>query len=579
MADKKLTRSSSAKSDSAKKIESLRTWMKAHKIDAYLVPHSDRYQSEYLPSSDERLAWLTGFTGSAGMSAILNDNAILFTDGRYTLQAAQQVDSDHYDIVESPPNNPMETLVQHLEENAEIGFDPLLFTVAQISIWRKAASKENWILVPINENPIDLLWQDKPVEPIIPAENHPIEFAGISTEDKINAILEKKVKNAEHILITDPSLVCWLLNMRGRDVAHTPLVQSMALLDKDGQVILFADAEKITPELRGIWGNHVGVEDISRLYDVLAKITAPLQIDPTQCPFAVKDFCEDKNITLIEAIDPATLLRAAKNDTEINGAIKAHEIDAIAFKDFFGWFNAIDFTKEKITELDIVQRLHEARETTGQCLDESFDTIAGFGPNGAIVHYRADENSNLQLQNGNLLLLDSGGQYRCGTTDVTRTLAIGTPTSEMKKHFTAVLKGLIALSTTRFPVGISGGQMDAIARAHVWAVGIDYAHGTGHGVGSFLSVHEGPQRFSNGNTVALQPGMILSIEPGIYLNGQYGIRLENLVVVVKDERPGDIKPMLALKTLTKIPFDETLIDFSMLSHSEQEFLKQFQNEK
>ena len=559
-----------------KKLEQLRGWMASEKIDTYLVPHADRFQSEYLPPGDERLAWLTGFTGSAGMSAILKDKAVLFTDGRYTLQAASETDAAHYEVVEAPPASPATFLEQHLDKGAVIGFDPMLFTVSQIALWRKAAVKQNWVLLPIDENPIDKFWLDKPAEKIVLADVHGLEFAGETTADKVAKILDKKDKVADYVLVSDPSLVCWLLNMRGGDVAHVPLVQSLALLDKDGQIILFTDPKKITPAMYAAWGNHVSVEELSRLYDVLAKLDQPLQIDPAQCPYAVKDFCDEKNIAVIEMTDPSLLLRACKNETEINGAVKAHEIDAGAFKEFLAWYKSRDFAAETITELDIVQRLHEVRLATGQCVDESFDTIAGYGPNGAIVHYRADEKSNLRLENGSLLLLDSGGQYRFGTTDVTRVLPVGTPTAEMKTHYTAVLKGMITLSMTRFPAGTTGSQLEALARAPIWALGLDYSHGTGHGVGSYLSVHEGPQGFSpRSSATALQPGMILSVEPGIYLNGKYGIRLENLVVVIDDKQPGDVKEMLALKTLTKIPFETSLIDDTMLSQPEKEFLKQF----
>lgn len=561
----------------ADKITRLREWMIEQKLDAYLVPHADRFQSEYLPPSEERLAWLTGFTGSAGLAAILSDAAILFTDGRYTLQAAQQLDTARYEVVEAPPANPMESLSRHLQDEAVIGFDPLLFTVAQIAVWRKAAAAQGWLLLPVEENPVDRLWQDKPVETVHVAEVHEAAYAGEATENKIQALLKAKAKQAGYLLVAEPALVCWLLNMRGRDVAHTPLVQSLALLDREGQVTLFTDPQKITPALRASWGNHVAVEDLSRLYEALGKLTEPLQIDPAQCPYAVRDFCEDKNVTLVEATDPGLLLRACKNPVEIAGAITAHETDAKAFDVFFDWFHARDFASGNVTELDVVEALAKARQSTGQCVDESFDTIAGYGPNGAIVHYRADEQSNRALLPGNLLLLDSGGQYRCGTTDITRTLAIGTPSPEMKRHYMAVLKGLLALSMTRFPAGSTGGQLDAIARRPVWALGLDYAHGTGHGVGSYLSVHEGPQRLSSNSTVVLQEGMILSIEPGIYLNGEYGIRLENLVVVVADERPDDRKKMLAFKTLTKVPFDAALIDETLLSPEEREFLRQFGN--
>jgi len=557
------------------KINQLRQWMKRRKIDVYLVPHADRFQSEYLPASDERLAFLTGFTGSAGMAAITADKAVLFTDGRYTLQAAQQLDTKTYDVVEAPPASPMNWLLDHVQNGAKIGFDPWLFTVAQIAYWRRSVAVKNWDFVAIDENPVDLMWQDRPQEKLVVASDHPLEFSGASTAQKTEAIVQNMNKDAKAILFSEPALVCWLLNMRGGDVMHTPLVQSMALLDREGQIKLFTEPKKIPPELRQVWGNHVAVEALDDFTCALKKAPQPVQIDPSWCAFAVKDYCIDHEIQLIEASDPAIMLRAMKNQTEISGAFKAHEKDLTAFTEFMQWFSARDFVKETVTEMDVVAQLAQARTHAG-AVDDSFSTIAGFAGNGAIVHYRVSEESNLRLQPGNLLLLDSGGQYREGTTDVTRVLPVGTPTAQMKTHYTAVLKGLINLSNARFPVGTTGGQLDALARAPVWALGLDYGHGTGHGVGSFLSVHEGPVRFRAENSVALKEGMILSIEPGIYLEGQYGIRLENLVVVVADKRPGDVKDMLAFDTLTRLPFDAQMIEWEKLSSAEIDWLKKFQ---
>ena len=555
------------------KITALRLWMQAQGIDAYLVPHADRFQSEYLQAGDERLAWLTGFTGSAGLAIVTAEKAALFTDGRYMLQAAQQIDPAVYEIVEAPPATPTAWLETKLDEKAVIGFDPWLITVAQMAHWQREAKQ--WDFAPLEQNPIDTQWQNKPRQDMSVAEQHELKFAGQSTPEKVAAVISCLHKHATALLITEPGLVCWLLNMRGRDVAHTPLVHALALLDRDGHVTLFVDPDKITLALRDVWGQQVTVEKLEALYDMLQKTKAPLQIDPRQCPFAIKEFCVANTIQLIEATDPAVNLRAAKNDVEIAGAAAAHQQDLIAFADFMAWFKAQDFSTAKITELDVVARLTAARKKAG-ALDNSFDTIAGFGGNGAIVHYRADETSNATLAPDNLLLLDSGGQYRTGTTDVTRVLPIGTPSAQMKTHYTAVLKGLIELSTTRFPAGTTGIQLDAIARAPIWALGLDYAHGTGHGVGSYLSVHEGPQGLSVRAGAPFMPGMILSIEPGIYLEGQYGIRLENLVVVIEDNRPNDVKKMLAFKTLTKLPFEAGLIDWAQLNAMQIDWLQAFQ---
>lgn len=557
-----------------KKLGALRTWMKAQKLDAYLVPHADRFQSEYLAPDAERLAWLTGFTGSAGLAVVFKDTAALFTDGRYTLQAKKQVDTTAFQIVEAPPASPMTWIKDKLSANARIGFDPWLVTVSQMKTWKRIGAENNWEFVALDENPIDVSWNDKPVIPVQQAAVHPLEFSGEATAQKIAKILQGKAEAAHHILHSEPALVTWLLNMRGNDVTHTPLVQSVALLDGEGNVTLFTDPRKITDDLRREWGNHVVVEELNALYGVLKKINKPVQIDPESCSYAVRHFCDENTIPVVEKTDPGLMLRACKNDTEIKGAFLAHEKDAAAYAAFLQWFKSCDFAAEKITELDIVAKLHDCRVQAG-IVDESFDTIAGFGPNGAIVHYRADEASNLQLTPNNLLLLDSGGQYRCGTTDVTRVLAVGTPTAEMKTHYTAVLRGLIALSLTRFPVGTTGAQLDAIARAPIWALGLDYAHGTGHGVGSYLSVHEGPQGISVRGTTALAAGMVLSIEPGIYLTGKYGIRLENLVVVTEDKRDGDEKAMLGFKALTQFPFEAELIDWDALQPHEIAWLKDF----
>lgn len=561
------------------KLIPFRQWMKTQHVDAYIIPHSDRFQSEYLRPEDERLAWISGFTGSAGSAVVMHDKAVLFTDGRYTLQASQQLDLTAWQAVESPPVNPVQFLATILPHGAVIGFDPWLLTIAQTTMWQKAAQDFGWTFSALSENPVDVLWQDKNIAPPITAQTHDVIFSGLDAAEKIDLVIGAMHAKAATLLVSEPALVCWLLNMRGGDVAHTPLVHSLALVGRDGVVTLLVDPQKITDDLRKMWGNHVVVEPLDRLLPLLSDVQAPIQMDAMQTPVAVKEYCTQNNIAIIEAADPSVLLRACKNETEINGALQAHQYDASAFVEFRAWLKQQDFSNGMITELDIVQKLRACRDATNMCLDDSFDTIAGFASNGAIVHYRADEKSNKVLQNGNLLLLDSGGQYRCGTTDITRVFAIGTPSHEMKMHYTAVLKGLMNLSRTRFPVGTTGAQLDAIARAPIWALGLDYAHGTGHGVGSFLSVHEGPARISSVSNVPLQAGMILSIEPGIYLQDKYGIRLENLVVVVADKRDGDGRDMLAFKTLTSVPFESDLIDWSQLSDSDAEWLRHFDTVK
>lgn len=560
----------------AEKIKALRAWMKKNGVQAYILPHEDRFQSEDVAPRDQRLAWLTGFTGSAGVAVVTQKKALLFTDGRYELQAPQQV-GKAFDVIQFSQIRPMAWLQQNMKPSERAGFDPWLFTVAQIGWFQKAAGPDGYKLVPLEENPVDLLWKDRPFETLNAAEIHAIKYAGVTRDQKIKKLIAEKSKKTEALLVSEPSLVSWLLNVRGRDVAHNPLLQAMALVEKDGHVTLFTQPSKITAAMRKELGNHVTLERLDDVTKILAAYKKPVQIDPAHTPYAIKAFCDANKIPLIQEKDPGILARAVKNKTEIKGAKTAQQKDRKAFDRFLGWYAKQDFAKAKITELDIMAALYAARAKDKDFVEESFNTIAGYGPNGAIVHYAADEKSALRLKPNSLLLLDSGGQYHCGTTDITRTLAVGKPTNDMRKHYTAVLKGLIALSTARFPVGTTGAQLDALARAPLWALGLNYTHGTGHGVGSFLGVHEGPQGFSPMADTPLKPGMIISVEPGLYLTGKYGIRLENLVVVTEDKKPGDLFPMLALETLTRVPFDDALIDWSVLSSADVAFLKGFDN--
>lgn len=543
----------------AEKLKQLRDWMQAEKLDAYLVPHSDRFQSEYLPPEDERLAWLTGFTGSNGQAAILLEKAVLFTDSRYTLQALAQVDTTLYDVVETPPAKMSDWLGEHLAEGAVVGVDPWLWTAAQIAQLKKTAEQKKWTVRGIDGNPIDRLWTDRKASAPEKAMIYPLSFAGEDTQAKIVRLVTQMSPKAERILLSEPGLVCWLLNVRGKDVAHVPVLQSLAVLDRDGAVTMLADKRKIGDDVRQSLGNRVAIEELSALEQVLAANKKPLQLDPAQAPLAVKDLLAKHEITVIEAIDPSIMLRACKNKTEIDGAIEAHRKDGVAFRKFLNWYAQRDFAHEVITELDMVDKLRDFRAEDPDFLDTSFDTIAGYGSNGAIVHYHADAVSNQRLLPGNLFLLDSGGQYLCGTTDITRTLAVGTPSPQMKKHAQAVYDGMKALSHVRFPVGTVGFQLEALARGFLWQQGIDFGHSVGHCIGAYLSVHEDPRPWGR-DLVELKPGMITSIEPGYYRAGEYGIRFENLVVVVEDFRPEDEKKMLAFKTLTDVPFDETLIN-------------------
>lgn len=543
----------------AQKLKALRIWMKKQKLDAYIIPHADRFQSEYLAPRDERLAWLTGFTGSNGIAIITAKKAYLFTDSRYTLQAATETDKKLYQIIIAPPARPNQFLCDLLKAKQRVGIDPMLFTVQQAAQWQQACSEAKAQLVGIVENPIDLLWTDRPTENIIAAEAHALKYAGESKESKLKRVIAQMHNEAQRILISDPTLVCWLLNIRGRDVAHVPVLLSTALVDRKGHTTLFTDPRKITPALKKTLGSKVTIVALDKMLTALTANKTALQLDPAQAPLAVQQALAAKNIIIYHDSDPCIIMRACKNPVEIKGAMLAHKKDAVAMKKFLAWFAKRDFAHEKLTEIDIAEKLYSFRAQDPDFIDTSFDTIAGFASNGAIVHYHATPATAKRLVNGNLLLLDSGGQYRCGTTDITRVLAVGKPTAEMKKHYQLVYSALQKLSVTRFPVGTTGAQLEAIARRELWAEGLDYGHGTGHGVGSFLSVHEGPAGFSPRSHTPLMPGMILSIEPGVYHTCKFGIRLENLVVVVEDKHKGDMKPMLAFKTLTDVPFDKNLL--------------------
>ncbi len=556
-------------------IKALRDWMDECGIDAYVQPHADRFQGEYQAPHDAALAWLTGFTGSAGLAVVTRQAAALFVDGRYTVQAPAQVDGNIFSVYETPHARPAQWLEKQIARGDSVALDPWLFTVASARQWDKTAADHGWHVNWVTQSPVDMLWENRPAPQKNKVFLHAQKYAGQSPADKVRMVIKKMAPDAARVLVTDPLLVCWLLNIRGRDVPHTPVLQSAALVGRDGHVTLFADTDKISATMQKKFARNVMVESLDRLAAVLGSSLVPVQLDPAQASKALFDACLRRQIPVVEAEDPCMALRAVKNAMEIAGAVRAHSMDARAFAAFRKWYAKQNFARTAVAELTIVDALHHFRAKNPDFVDESFDTIAGFAANGAIVHYRATDDTNKRLRPGNILLLDSGGQYPCGTTDVTRVLPVGKPTAVMKKHYTAVLKGLIALSSARFPVGTTGAQLDALARAPIWELGLDYSHGTGHGVGSFLSVHEGPQSVSPRGHAVLQPGMILSIEPGIYLNGQYGIRLENLVVVVDDTKKSDRKTMLAFKTLTKIPFEKSLIDMKALNAAEKRVLRSF----
>ena len=562
-----------SKPNLADRLGALRARLDEAGLDGFVVPHADAHQNEFLPPDAERLAWLTGFTGSAGTAVVLRERAAIFVDGRYTLQVRDQADGDLYEfrhLIEEPVAG---WLTEHLPAGARLGYDPWLHTKSQAERLARAADRAGAELVPVAENPLDATWTDRPPALRTPVVPHEGRFAGRDSADKRTEIAEIiKGGGADATVLTQPDSIAWLLNIRGADVDHTPLPLSFAILHADASVDWFVAAEKLTDELAPHLGDRVRVHVPEAFADALEGLAGRRVLVSADTAAAwVFDRLADAEV--LRGDDPVTRPKAIKNTTELEGTRVAHLRDALALARFLHW---LDCTAPGggVDEMSAAAKLEDFRRTGEHFRDTSFDTISGAGPNGAIVHYRVTPGTNRALGDGELYLVDSGAQYLDGTTDVTRTIAIGTPTDEMRDRFTRVLKGHIALAALRFPAGTTGAQIDAFARAALWQAGIDYDHGTGHGVGSYLGVHEGPQRISKaGGSVALAPGMIVSNEPGYYRAGEYGIRIENLVAVLPAEDiVGGERPMLGFETLTLAPIDRRLIDTVLLDRAEREWL-------
>ncbi|MBU0726467.1 MAG: aminopeptidase P family protein [Alphaproteobacteria bacterium] len=565
----------------ARRLADLRAELKRRGVDGFLVPRADEHQGEYVPARADRLNWLTGFTGSAGQAVVLLEKAAVFIDGRYTLQAKTQVDGslyEHQHLTDQPPGD---WVAANLPAGAALAYDPWLHTANDIEKFAAAVAKARGHLVALETNPLDAVWPDQPAAPVTPTLPHPLAYAGEEASAKRRRIADiLKQAGQEATVLTLPESIAWLLNIRGTDVPHTPLPLSFAILHDDARVELFIDPAKLGPEVRAHLGNEVTLGapgDFEPALLALGQAGRKVRVDPGSAPVLVLDRLKDSGATLLRGEDPCLLPKSCKNPVELAGTRAAHLRDGAAVTRFLAWL-AQAAPSGTISEIEASDRLEALRAETGLLKDLSFDTISGAGPNGAIVHYRATEASDRRLQPGELYLVDSGGQYLDGTTDITRTIAIGTPDAEMRDRFTRVLKGHITIARARFPKGTTGHQLDALARLPLWQVGLDYDHGTGHGVGSYLSVHEGPQRLSRGvNTVALQPGMIVSNEPGYYKTGGYGIRIENLVVVTEaGDIPGGERKMLGFETLTLAPFDRALIDADLLEPAERDWLNAYQ---
>jgi len=561
------------------RLTALRRELTRQGANGFLVPMADRYQNEYVPPDSKRLAWLTGFTGSAGLVVVLDDRAAAFTDGRYTLQIRDQVDAALYELCHITEQPPADWIAEHLPAGGKLGYDPWLFTTNGVERYRAAAERAGGTLLALAENPIDAVWSDQPPPPLAPVEPHLLDYAGESAADKRSRLAEAlKAAGRSATVITAPDSIAWLLNIRGGDVSHTPLPLSFAILHDDGHCALFIDPRKVGDGLEAHLGNQVSLrppEDFGPALDALGEGEACVQVDPALNAAWVFERLQAAGARLERAPDPCQLPKAIKNAVELDGARAAHRRDGAAVARFLHWLSA-QAPAGGIDEMTAEARLEGYRQENELFRELSFPTITGAGPNGAIVHYRVTPESNRQLGAGELYLVDSGAQYLDGTTDITRTVAIGTPSAEMRDRFTRVLKGHIALATCRFPKGTTGAHLDTLARQYLWQAGLDFDHGTGHGVGSYLNVHEGPQRISRvSHDQALLPGMIVSNEPGYYKTDAYGIRIENLVAVRAAEIDGAEREMFEFETLTRAPIDRSLIDATLLTASEREWLNRY----
>jgi len=552
----------------SKHVPLIRAAMARQGLDGLLVPHEDEHQNEYLPAANDRLAWATGFTGSAGAAVIMKDKAAVFVDGRYTLQVREQVDQGLFEIRDLVEGG-VPAYVE-LQKGSVIGYDPRLHSPDALAGLKRAADKAGAPLKPVTPNPLDSAWgAERPAQPKAKVVPQPIEYAGEDSAAKRARIGESLKKlGADAAVLTAPASIAWLFNVRGGDVIRTPLPLSQAVVRADGTARLFLDPDKVTAELPAWLGNQVSLETPDDLEPALDALKGQkVLVDPAQSSAWYFDKLGD---AVIRGMDPTTLPRACKNAVEIAGTREAHRRDGAALSHFLHWI-ATEGQINPPDEKEAVARLESFREATGALQDLSFDTIGAANGHGALPHYRPTERSNERAALGSLLLVDSGGQYLDGTTDVTRTMAIGEPTAEMKRRNTLVLKGHLALARLRFPAGTTGSQIDAFARAALWSEGFDYDHGTGHGVGVYLGVHEGPHRIAKApNTIALQPGMIVSNEPGYYKSGEYGIRIENLEVVMPAEDiPGGERPMHRFEALTLAPIDKRLVVLDMLTDVER----------
>jgi len=558
------------------RLAQLREALHSQGLAGFIIPRADAHQGEYVAARDDRLQWLTGFTGSAGFCIVLPEVAGVFIDGRYRTQVKTQVDLAHFTPVNWPEVKPGPWITEHLAQGT-IGFDPWLHTAEDIAAIEKALEDTGVTLCPTS-NFVDKIWPDQPEAPLGQAFIHPDALAGRTSTDKretIAADLRKAGQTA--MIITLPDSLCWLLNIRGADVPRNPILHGFAILHDDARLTLLAEPEKFDAETRTHLGPEVKIHPPTAFVPTLHTLQGPVRVDRATAPLAVSLELTKGSVDSVWGEDLCRLPKACKTEAEIDATRTAHLRDGAAMVEFLSWLDD-HAPKGGLTEIDVVTALEGFRRATNQLHDISFDTICGAGPHGAIMHYRVTESSNRAVCPGELLLVDSGAQYVDGTTDITRTMAIGPVPEGAAAAYTRVLQGMIAISRVRWPRGLAGRDLDPLARYPLWLAGMDFDHGTGHGVGAFLSVHEGPQRISKVSDVPLQPGMILSNEPGYYREGAFGIRLENLIVVKTAPKLADDRDQLCFETLTFAPLDRRLIDTALLSVGERAWLDAYHAE-
>ncbi len=562
--------------ESAARVAALRAELKLRGLDGFIVPRADRYQNEYVPPCAERLGWLTGFTGSAGLAIVLADRAVLFVDGRYQVQVREEVDGSLFSVAHLVEEPPPAWIEANVPAGTKLGYSPWLHTVDGAERLAKACAAARAGLVPVEDNPIDAIWTDRPAPPLGAVVPHDLRYAGEDAASKLTRVRAEMQKfSADTLMVSDPHAVSWLFNIRGSDVPHTPVVLAFATVPKEGRPTLFVDLRKLGNEVRS------RIEEIAEVRPnaaferdliALGEAHRTVRLDPAVCPEAIARLIAENGGEVARGADLIAPMKAVKNTAEIAGARAAQQRDGAAVTRFLAWFDR-QAPRGELTEIDAVEAMESFRRETGLLKDVSFPTIAGAGPDGAIVHYRVTRKSNRRIAPDELFLLDSGGQYEDGTTDITRTIAVGTPTADMRRNFTRVLKGHIAIARAVFPDGTTGAQLDSFARQFLWRAGLDFDHGTGHGVGSYLSVHEGPARISKLGSATLKRGMILSNEPGYYRTDAYGIRIENLVLVAEAAPVAEAeKPLNAFETLTLAPIDARLIEPALLTAGEREWL-------